>query len=177
MCIDIYRRIHIHVCVLDQVTPLLKSTQLFPIILRSKTFTKVYKRALDHLSCCVFYSFLSYCPFFLVSLLLVHTNNIPVLGAFLYVPLMWNVVLPCVVWFSPSLHSCLSFSVAFPDVLSHILLKITPLVTLPPHSALFSFISLITTWKYIIYWFSLFIVHLLYQNASYTMQRLYQALL
>ena len=47
------------------------------------------------------------------------TKNTPVL----YVSLMWNVVLLCVTWVSPSLCPGLPFNVTFSDVLSHILLK------------------------------------------------------
>lgn len=54
----VYRHIEIVMCVhlLDQKTLLLKSTQMFPIILRirSKIFTTVYKVALAHLSKCIF---------------------------------------------------------------------------------------------------------------------------
>lgn len=59
-------------------------------------------------------AFFQTAPSSLLPLLLVHSKNIPVLGAFLYVPLMWNVVLPCVAWFSPSLHPCLSFRCVIP---------------------------------------------------------------
>lgn len=114
----------------EQVTSLLKSPQIFPIILWSETVTKVYKVTLDHLSYCVFYSFPSIRPLSLASLLLEHTKNTPVsykaqeyTCALLYVSLMWNVVVLCVTWVSPSLCSGLSFNVTLSDVLSHILLK------------------------------------------------------
>ena len=63
----------------EQVTSLLKSTQIFPIILWSEIFTKVYKVTLDHLSYGVSYSFPSIRPLSLASLLLDHTKNTPVL--------------------------------------------------------------------------------------------------
>ena len=121
----------------EQVTSLLKSTQIFPIILWSEIFTKVYKVTLDHLSYCIFYSFPSIHPFSLASLLLEHTNT-PVLYKaqkihlcfmFLWCEMLFSCVLhgsvPAFVQVSPSMSlSQMCYSTSY--------WKITPLVTLPP---------------------------------------------